>query len=700
MGEDTSEGTGREPAIHEVSIEEGGAPRSLETVAPASRPWLIAIVAATAIAALAYGFMLGRGDRPGAPTSSAPGSPTTSTSTATSLNPNPYPEGLEGFIRAAPGHALGRGVTEYLNPNLYEALTIDTDGTIWAGGPSGVVRLDPTSGEFTKLTDTDGTGPLDITALATAPSGEVWAASPRGLSQWDGEAWTHASRYPRSYPEDLWVAGLEIGAEGDVWLATNAWTPQEYSASVVRVHRLREPYAGDMPAFSMGSAVTAMSLVDNTLYLVSGANLWQYDGEWHPATGLQPAQFHSMAIDGTGTVWLAGENRIVRWNGSTQVDVPWGAASGPDDETDPGYPESWVQALVRGVDADIWALTRWFDSLTNTTGAALIHFDGDAYTRIAVPESSHAWSQALAVAPNGAVWVANEDRLLRFDGEWRSYSMEGPPPLGWPDSMAIGPAGELWMAYYDGILEKNGDEWRWFGPGDFGRGSDDEPAGGFWVTSGADGSTWAGEGCRAHQLVDSEWLALPAPLNVPDPCFGVSVFADSGGSLWMSPSLSAVYRWSGTEWHRVTGTRSLADFAVGDDGGVWIVNPQGVNRVIDGETELVLEGVPVGEIAVSGTGEVWVAGGRWDSAAGLWHFDGNTWSFRQDGSYQSLTSGPDGHVWALDTRSDGETELIDLETGLVRRIVASGGSSAMAIAPDGTVWIGGEGRLYRVDPLY
>ncbi|NNC93503.1 MAG: hypothetical protein HKN80_13540, partial [Acidimicrobiia bacterium] len=235
-----------QPAIREVGIEESGIPRTLERSPPASRPWVAAFVIAAAVAGLAYGFLLGRGGRPDPTAASALSTTTTSTTPATSAvtsaPESPFPESLEAFVRAAPGHSLGRGVTEYLNPNRFYALAVDGEGIVWAGGPSGVVRLDPATGEFTKLTETDGTGPLDVTELSSAPDGSVWAATDRGLSHWDGEAWSHDSGYPRSYAEHVWTAGLEVGTEGDVWLASYAFQPGDW-APAVRIHRLHEPYA-------------------------------------------------------------------------------------------------------------------------------------------------------------------------------------------------------------------------------------------------------------------------------------------------------------------------------------------------------------------------------------------------------------------------------------------------------------------------
>jgi len=182
MGENPSRDS--QPAIREISVDEGGSPRTLDAPTPRTGPswWIPVLVVIATVAGLGYGFLLGRGDLPDVPETSDSTATTTTLATTTTIA-DPFAQSYVAFVRATPGHDLGVGVTEYLNPNLFDAVDVDEEGNIWAGGTSGVVRLDPATGLFTRLTETDGTGPLDITTITAAPDGTVWAASSRGLSQ-------------------------------------------------------------------------------------------------------------------------------------------------------------------------------------------------------------------------------------------------------------------------------------------------------------------------------------------------------------------------------------------------------------------------------------------------------------------------------------------------------------------------------------
>jgi hypothetical protein len=690
----------REPAIREISIEEAGGPQPLD--APPPRPWVIAIVVGAAAVGLGYGLLLGRGDRPRPDVPPTPDSTiataTTSTSVPPFASPELFQEGRVSFVRGSTGHMLGPGVTEYLNAGYFAAVAVDAHGIIWAGGSSGVVRLDPTTGLFVKLTASDGTGPRDVTEIAVGPDGTVWAASSRGLSHWDGAAWGHESRFNSSYPSQRWVSGLDVGPQGEVWLATNSWDDGGWT-STAQIHRLEEPYFGEMWSVTASSEVGGMRVGDDgTLWVIVRNQLWSFDGTWHMVIGLGAGWYHTLAIDAVGGLWIGGENQIARWDGEALTRVEWGAPP----NTDPLEVEVWVEGLARGAGEDVWAVVNGWDPETDANTSELVHFESGTSTSIPLPLGSEVgYYGPPAVAPDGAVWVLTETGLLRFDGEWHSFVMENELPFNSVNGLAVASTGELWVAADDAIVLKDGDRWHRFGVSEFGLGRENE-SGWFWVAAGPDGSIWGGVGCHAYRRVEGAWLPLPVPAGVPDECFDTFAMIDPGGSLWMKPTSwyqTPVYRWSG-EWEQVAVAGYFLDAAVSEAGTVWLVDDRGIKRSVGDEWETVLAGVPVAEIAISGDGEIWAAGAGWPDIPRLWNYDGVTWTLTGEGeAIHSLTEGPDGSVWALEDWSEERTSLVNVTTGRTRFIADSPVYAHLAIAPDGTIWLGGDGRLYRVDPL-
>jgi hypothetical protein len=96
-------------------------------------------------------------------------------------------------------------------------------------------------------------------------------------------------------------------------------------------------------------------------------------------------------------------------------------------------------------------------------------------------------------------------------------------------------------------------------------------------------------------------------------------------------------------------------------------------------------------IDVAPDGSVWSG-----CTDGLSHFDGTSWSVvRDDLVCQSLAVGPGGDVWVVACDADGDVTVLRFaDDGWTEYLSAP--QADIAIAPDGTVWIG-SGSIWRVD---
>jgi streptogramin lyase len=61
-------------------------------------------------------------------------------------------------------------------------MAFDRDGNLWAVGPGGVVRWDPTNGSYTKYTVDDGLADNAVSSIAVAPDGALWFGTDGGVS--------------------------------------------------------------------------------------------------------------------------------------------------------------------------------------------------------------------------------------------------------------------------------------------------------------------------------------------------------------------------------------------------------------------------------------------------------------------------------------------------------------------------------------
>jgi hypothetical protein len=708
-------GPGRGPAVQVLDITQDG---ETPTTGPEPRStprWLVVAVIAALAAGLGYGFVLGRGDRPTDSIEQATSTTSTTSPTATTVGVVDLDTQAVVFRRSAAGHSLGRGVTEYLNANRFSTIAVDEGGLVWAGGPAGFVRLNPATGEFDRLTDTDGSGPLDVRDLTIGPDGSVYAATPRGLSHWDGFGWTHDSVLVREMagwgPE--WGSVMEVGPvavapDGTIWLASHVWAGW---TSTSYLHHSSAPFSGDVPTTELDGYVHGLAVgPEGAVWALTDEALWRYDGLWTKASLTGWAS--TMAVDASGAVWVGREQDIVRiegGDGDTTTEISWREALGLGDADGPA--EGFITRIAAGRDGSVWALAEVWEpgpdwpAEWGENRELLIKMDDEAMSAVPLPEiPDEAWIDDMAVAPTGDLWLALDGKLVQFDGTgWNEFSIQNQPPIGYVGSMAVGPAGDLWLAGDGGITRFGADGWHVF-EGEYLRNLAGEE-GDVWVASGGE-HVWAGIGYRVLQYRTRGWEVLPRIPDEPREYWGATTAARADGSLWLAAvhpygGASAAYRWAGGEW-RYLGLAEfeVSDMDIGPDGTVWLAGWETLGRLEDGSWSPLVTGRGFDQVVVAADGTVWASGQDWNSSE-VWRFQAGTWEIERgepiDPATVSLARDPDGSIWALERNSDGGYVVRDSE-GSGRFIVESGELHTMAIAPDGAIWIAGDGRLYRIVP--
>jgi hypothetical protein len=707
-----------EPAVQLLDITLDGETSGTGSQPRAAPRWLVVAVVAALVAGLGYGFVLGRGDRPTDDDDEQTGSTTSTTAlTATTVNVGSLETNRVGFRRSQPGHDLGRGVTEFLNPNRFSTIAVDTSGLVWAGGPAGVVRLNPATGEFDRLTDSDGTGPLDVHGLAAGPDGSAYAATGRGLSHWDGIDWAldtvlvqEMSEWGLLMPE---VGPLAVASDGTVWLVTHEWSGW---AARSYVHHGSAPFYPDVPTTEFGGFIHELAVgPDGAIWALADDALWRYDGEWLK-TSLE-GWVSAMAVDTEGDVWVGRDGEIIHFggeNGATTTAISWGEALGLDDTAEPL--EGLTRLMAAGPDGSVWALAEVWEpgpdwpAEYEESRDTLIRIEEGAVSLVTLPEApSDTRVEDVAVAPNGDPWIAFDGRLMHFDGTgWSEFFIGDQPPLGDVGSMTVGPAGDLWLAGDARVTRLTSDGWRVFDRAELSTEGNGDPGldGDLWVDSAGE-RVWVGIGCRVFEYGATRWEPLPPLPDEPVDCWGASTAALSDGSVWLAVihpygGTTYVHRWADDEWATLGRAELQASgMDIGPDGTVWLAGWGGLGRFEDGGWSPLVTGQGFEHVAIDSDGAVWASASDWGGSSGVWRFLDGVWEIEQQEPFESttvaLTHHPDGSVWTLERDSDGGFDAHGSK-GRDRFIVDTGELHTMAIGPDGAIWVGGEGRLYRVAP--
>jgi hypothetical protein len=271
-----------------------------------------------------------------------------------------------------------------------------------------------------------------------------------------------------------------------------------------------------------------------------------------------------------------------------------------------------------------------------------------------------------------------------------------------------------------------------------------------WMGSTGSGGIW--------RLANGKWTHFEDGLPVGGGFWGGFAFTPDG-AVWAAGARGVV-RFDGSTWERVAsgghraitlgpdGTPWAARWSNGAQG--WVVGPVGGTPIA--EPVPLPAGSTLDRLLVVSEDDVWAgSAGVWAPNGGLAHFDGSGWveiepiTDASELSVQGVARTEDGALWAdiwfrmdrtepngrshalarfdgeawtaygeiggvpLGTGSDGGLEIApngDLFLGTVEGLfryrdgawnqVTSGEVTSMSVAPDGTVWLWGDGGLFRI----
>ncbi|MCP3140387.1 WD40/YVTN/BNR-like repeat-containing protein [Pyxidicoccus xibeiensis] len=455
---------------------------------------------------------------------------------------------------------------------------------------------------------------------ATSTGKEVWAVGAAGtLLRWDGKRWSREPSGTSVTLVDVDHSGDEVwavGAEGTILRRTRGQWHAESSPSPVDVHRVEVAAPGD------------------AWIAVAGGVARYHQGAW--SWVLRAAGDYDLWSSGPDDVWILGERKAYRWDGSGLHEMETPFFRGRFGGTERGRPfvasehevYQWtgeafeqrfaipnstftVEALAQH-DGDLWVFANrggggsgWDD------GRLVVRWDGTTAHEVwseSFPASSQ-WSsgmpRALALLDGGGAFLMGErGRTLRWDG---SSWFEPPRAPGDIDVLLPFDTGGYWALHWTR------------GP---------------WIS----GLQWDGT---------SAWR----PLEQVGGFTSGRLTGTGPEDIWVL--IGRLSRWDGSTWHGYDDVGVLRD--------VYSVTRDEVWAVGDGGRAVHLQGDAWTEAPTGTTGDLqalWASGPKdvWAGGATLIHWNGEAWSpapgidATEDLRITQLSGSGPGEAWALGTR--------------------------------------------------
>jgi diguanylate cyclase (GGDEF)-like protein len=437
---------------------------------------------------------------------------------------------------------------------------------------------------------------------------------------------------------------------------------------------------------------------------------------WTLQNGLPQKTVMAIAQTNEGFLWLATEGGLVRYDGKTFVTF--------DEQNAPGLGDRFIRSLAAGADGSLWigtmsGLVRYrdgqFESFRNEPETRMdiydlcagrdgsVWFSSDRGLRRLHDGKLRVYTTSdglpsdaisgLAEAADGTLWVATLKGLVSFSaGRFTTYDTWDGFPGGPLDSVSIGRDGVVWIG------ARNGKVGRWHGRTieTWWNGKTTKGARVDCLREDRDGNLWIafqglGLGRMQGKKLDlfstlsglpssnPDWLMEDRELNL---WVG---WADSGVSMLRDARFTMFGKPEGLS------SDSISSVVQSADGSLWLGTPDaGLNRLQVNSVRIYSTKDGLADKAVLGLlqgreGSLWVGSG----SGSITRIKNSRFTiFRMDGPLSpevpAIAEDRAGNVWFGFDMPNGLARLRD---GHFKHLPLEGRVKALAIAPDGALWI-------------
>ena len=333
----------------------------------------------------------------------------------------------------------------------------------------------------------------------------------------------------------------------------------------------------DDTAFGINTIAPAR---DGGVWLIDGRMLRLFDGTLFRTVVEAPAEAVAATAAPDGSLWVATiDGKVTHWTGSSWTSL------------DPGQPIADAAISMIAVDAAGRPWIGWTGYPVPPGTGSVSRYDGSGWTTFdgqdASPLGSPVWD--IVQFPDGAVWVASDGGIARFDGSSWAVVAATPGADAAATSVAAAPDGAAWAGGGGAILAKwfDGQSWS-YGPSE-GVSSDLYRAA--WVMPVKD-ELYVGTSDGIYRLADDRWERAWPPAISPRNVW--TLLAVSRDELWAGrhngsyqPGDSGQWHWQGGQWTNepIDPARPAAwtaAMAIAPDGTVWAAGDAGVAYYRDG----------------------------------------------------------------------------------------------------------------------
>ncbi len=366
-----------------------------------------------------------------------------------------YPNGIYQFDKESQAldyHPFREDLERTRNEKMITAIVEDGKRNLWVGTKEGIWQFDRSAQQFIRsaLTPESGGRPIPIGTLCPGPHGNLWIGTLQGLYILDitGNKLTHhpAERTKEGGIKSNLINNIYRSPTGDMWIAT-------YDQGVFHYSLERKPFGAvtDLRREYQEIPTILFEKTTGQTYLADRNSV----ALWSPFTDARPAAEMSYsflaAMDFNNDIWIGSwEHGLRRFDRKNKLVAAYGSNT---DAT--GLPGISATKLLCDRAGTIW-VGIWLEGLYRY----LPQTDKFVPFELIDPEDGiHIRDYNvldLKESPNGGIWIATEDRLIKLGSDRKVERIIGDLPPCYqiyetPDSNT------LWLATQEGLGRWNAD---------------------------------------------------------------------------------------------------------------------------------------------------------------------------------------------------------------------------------------------------
>jgi ligand-binding sensor domain-containing protein/two-component sensor histidine kinase len=332
-----------------------------------------------------------------------------------------------GLSRAEPGHPVP--IEEGLPDLKVNALLAGTDGELWVGTDSGIVRW---NGKQLVAVGPASLHQLQILALERDRDGNIWAGTDsRGLLRMNAQGIAHLDVGGRSHEA---VTALFEDREGDLWIGrANGIERLRDSAFVTYSRAEGLPADNSNPVFVDSENRVWFPPADGGLWWMKAGQRGRVSND-----GLDHDEVYSIAGD-TTELWLGRRNR-----GLTMLRAAGDSFTTRTYTTADGLAENSVFSVYQARDGSVWAgtLSGGVSRLSNNRFTTYNRANGLLANTVAT----------IVEGPDGTMWLGTTGGLNALTkGGWLGYTEEDGLPSNNVYCLLEDSKGVLWIGTAAGL---------------------------------------------------------------------------------------------------------------------------------------------------------------------------------------------------------------------------------------------------------